>query len=192
MSVKTWNERNSMDASTAPNAASGASAPGNGDGPSATANGGAPTGTPDPLQRLAAELEATAEQRSTEREQPDGAELYEEAHRLLEEAWSIFTECQVMRDGLLTACLEIERTMGSIQLRISGLPAAIESNGNGHSANGKAALASSSNGAALSANGNSHSSNGDGHSSNGNGHSSNGAGPGSNGAGPGSNGAGPH
>jgi len=208
-----------MDAPTAPDATSGTSAPRNGDGPSAPVNGRGPADAPDPLQRLAAELEATGVQRSTEREQPDGAELYAEAQRLLEEAWGIFTECQVMRDGLLTACLEIERTMDSVQLRISGLPAVIESNGNGHSANGNAALVSSngagltsngaahgSNGAAHSSNGAAHSSNGAGHSSNdaglssngsglssnGNGHNSNGSGHSSNGAGPDSNGSGPH
>jgi hypothetical protein len=181
-----------MDAPTAPNAASGGPAPGNGDGPSANGNGDGPHVSPDPLQRLAAELEATGVQRPTEREQPDGAELYQEAQRLLEEAWSIFTECQVMRDGLLTACLEIERTMDSMQLRISGPPAVVETNGKGHSANGKAALTASSNGAALSTNGSGLSTNGSGHSSNGAGHSSNGASNSSNGAGPGSNGAGPH
>ena len=170
MSVKTRNERNSMDAAAAPNAASGASAPHNGDGP-------APA--PDPLQRLEAELEATAKTRSTDRERPDGSELYEEAQRLLEEAWSIFTECQVMRDGLLTACLEIERTMDSLQLRIGGLPGAIESNGNGHpgNGNGNVSAATGSNGAGHSSNGRDPSSNGAGFSSNGTGHSSNGAGP---------------
>jgi hypothetical protein len=165
-----------MDAGAAQNAASGTSANGNGNGPA---------GTPDPLKRLEAELEATVEQPSPEREQPDGgqlygapdgAQLYEEAQRLLEEAWSVFTECQVMRDGLLAACHEIERTMGSIQTRMVGLPTAIESNGHGHLANGKATLESNSNGA----------------SSNGAGRSSNGAGPSSNGASPGSNGSGPH
>jgi hypothetical protein len=157
-----------MDAAASANAGSGRSAPHNGDGPAPLA---------DPLQRLEAELEATGKQRSTDRGLPDGAELYEEAQRLLEEAWGIFTECQVMRDGLLTACLEIERTMDSIQLRIGGLPGAIESNGNGRSVNGKVSIASSSNGAGHSSNGAGHSSNGAGHSSNGGGHSSNGSGP---------------
>lgn len=165
-----------MDARAAPNAAS-ESVHRNGDGPSPTS---------DPLQRLEAELKATVEQpNSTEHCQPDGAQLYEEAQRLLEEAWSIFTECQVMRDGLLAACEEIERTMDSIQLRLGGLPAAIASNGNGHLSNGKPAVATSSNGAGPS-------SNGVGPSSNGVGPSSNGAGPSSNGAGHSSNGAGPH
>jgi hypothetical protein len=158
-----------MDAAAAANAGSGTYAHHNGDGPAPSA---------DPLQRLEAELEATGKQRSTDRGLPDGAELYEEAQRLLEEAWGIFTECQVMRDGLLTACLEIERTMDSLQLRIGGLPAAIQSTGNGHSANGEVSVASSSNGA--------------GHSSNGAGTSSNGAGYSSNGASPSSNGSGPH
>jgi hypothetical protein len=158
-----------MDAGAPPNAASGAYASHNGDGPAHP---------PDPLQRLEAELSATGKQRSADRERPDGAELYEEAHRLLEEAWGIFTECQVMRDGLLTACLEIERTMDSIQLRIGGLPGAIESNGNGQPTDGKVSVASSSNGA--------------GHNSNGTSPTSNGAGPHSNGTSPSSNGAGPH
>jgi hypothetical protein len=148
----------SMDA---PNAASGTPASHNGDGPAQP---------PDPLQRLEAELSATGKQRASDRERPDGAELYEEAQRLLEEAWGIFTECQVMRDGLLTACLEIERTMDSIQLRIGGAPGAIESNGNGQPANGTAPAVGNSNGT--------------GHSSNGNGHSSNGTSAGSNGGGP--------
>ncbi len=150
-----------MDAGAAPNAASGTSASNNGDGPAHP---------PDPLQRLEAELSATGKQRFQDRGRPDGAELYEEAQRLLEEAWGIFTECQVMRDGLLTACLEIERTMDSIQLRIGGLAGAVESNGNGHLANGTVSEASSSNGT--------------GHNSNGAGHNSNGTGPSSNGAGP--------
>jgi hypothetical protein len=158
-----------MDAAAAPDAASGTPVSRNGDGPAHP---------PDPLQRLEAELSATGKQRSTDRGRPDGAELYEEAQRLLEEAWGIFTECQVMRDGLLTACLEIERTMDSIQLRIGGLPGATESNGNGQPANGKVPVASNTNGT--------------GHSSSGAGHNSNGAGHNSNGTSPGSNGAGPH
>jgi hypothetical protein len=169
MSVKNGTSAISMDAGAAANAGSGASASHNGDGPAHPS---------DPLQRLEAELSATGKQRSTDRGRPDGAELYEEAQRLLEEAWGIFTECQVMRDGLLTACVEIERTMDSIQLRIGGLPGAIESNGNGQPANGKVAMVSNSNGA--------------GHSSNGAGHGSNGAGHNSNGTSSGSNGAGPH
>ena len=154
-----------MDASAATGAASQASLASNG-------NGDRRGLASDPLRRLEAELEATdGRPDSSNREQPDGPGLYEEAQRLLEEAWSIFTECQVMRDGLLAACDEIERTMDSIQLRVGGLPAAVESNGNGHVANGKVTVAPGSNGA---------------------GPSSNGAGPSSNGAGPSSNGAGPH
>ncbi len=158
-----------MDAGAAPNAASGTPASHNGDGPAHP---------PDPLQRLEAELSATGKQRSADRGRPDGAELYEEAQRLLEEAWGIFTECQVMRDGLLTACLEIEQTMDSIQLRIGGLPGTIGSNGNGQPANGKVSVANNSNGT--------------GHGSNGAGNNSNGAGQNSNGTSPSSNGAGPH
>jgi len=152
-----------MDAAAAPDAPYGTPTSDNGDGPAHP---------PDPLQRLEAELSATGKQRSSDRGRPDGAELYEEAQRLLEEAWGIFTECQVMRDGLLTACLEIERTMDSIQLRIGGLPGATESNGNGNGqpVNGKVSVTSNSNGM--------------GHTSNGAGHNSNGTSPASNGAGP--------
>jgi hypothetical protein len=113
----------------------------------------------DPLQRLEAELEATGEPPSaTDQEQPDGAQLYEEAQRLLEEAWSIFTECQVMRDGLLAACDEIDRAMDGIQEQLGGSALATEPNGNGH-ANGNGRVE----------NGNGHS-NGNGHPENGNGH----------------------
>ncbi len=158
-----------MDAAAPPNAAHETSASGNGDGASLT---------PDPLRRLAAELEATDGQHSTGGVRPDGAQLYEEAHRLLEEAWGIFTECQVMRDGLLAACHEIERTMGGIQARMVGLPGAIESNGHAHLVNGEATIATGSYGA--------------GPGSNGVGPSSNGDGPPSNGAAPSSNRAGAH
>jgi len=164
-----------MDASAATDAASQASVAGNGNGNSngnGNGNGNGHGLASDPLRRLEAELEATDGQPdSRNREQPDGARLYEEAQRLLEEAWSIFTECQVMRDSLLAACHEIERTMDSIQMRIGGLPAAGESNGNGHVGSGQVTLAPGSSGAGL---------------------SSNGGGPMSNGAGPSSNGAGPH
>jgi hypothetical protein len=165
-----------MDAGALPDAASGTRAPQNGDAPGHPA---------DPLQRLEAELSATGKQRSADRGRPDGAELYEEAQRLLEEAWGIFTECQVMRDGLLTACLEIERTMDSIQLRIGGPQDAIEPNGNGQPANGKVSVQSGANGAGHDANGAGRTSpNGTGQHSNGAGHNSNGAGHNSNGAGP--------
>jgi hypothetical protein len=136
-----------MDARAALNVASEAAAQSNGEGT---------TLTQDPLRRFEAEVKATgqetgstdpaqpvsahAEQPTTDGEQPDGAQLYEEAQGLLEEAWGIFTECQVMRDGLLAACEEIERTMESIQLRLDAVPIAMPSNGNGngngHLANG--------------------------------------------------------
>jgi hypothetical protein len=141
----------------------------------------------DPLQRLEAELEATGEPPSaTDQEQPDGAQLYEEAQRLLEEAWSIFTECQVMRDGLLAACDEIDRAMDGIQEQLGGSALATEPNGNGH-ANGNG------NGNGRVENGNGHS-NGNGHPENGNGHANGngrltGGKPAATGS---SNGSGPH
>ena len=74
----------------------------------------------DPLQRLEAELgEVDGGQSGDER-------LYEEAQSLVEEAWSILTECLGIRDGLLEACQEIERAMSSMQRRISALPIATE------------------------------------------------------------------
>jgi hypothetical protein len=102
---------------------------------------------------------------------------------------SIFTECQVMRDGLLVACQEIERTMDTIQHRLGGAPTTTESNGNGHLANGKVTAPSST---GPNSNDTGHSSNGNGHGSNGNGHSANVAHPGSNGNGHSSNGSSPH
>src|SRR6267378_7843206 len=77
----------------------------------------------------------------------------EETRRLLEEAWSLFTECVVLRDGLLEASSEIERTMAGLQRQLGALPVAAEPNGrqqvNGrrHAANGNGASTSSSNGA---------------------------------------------
>jgi hypothetical protein len=152
--------------SPAPETSAAAVANGNGNG-----NGAGASLAPDPLQRLGTELEATGGQ-------PGGAQLYEEAQRLLEEAWGIFTECQVMRDGLLAACGEIERAMEGIQHRLGGLPLAVESNGNGHLTNGRATVPISANGAHLSSNGNGSSSNGNGASANDAGHSSNGTGHG--------------
>jgi hypothetical protein len=185
-----------MDAGAAPNAVSGSSAPGGGDGSTAS----------DPLQRLEAELEATGAEHSTDRGQldggqPDGTQLYDEAHRLLEEAWSIFTECQVMRDGLLAACQEIERTMDSVQQRL-GAPVTTESNGHGHLSNGNGngngkgngamTVSAGLNGAAHGSHGSDADSNGADASSNGAHASSNGAHASSNGAHASSNGAGPH
>jgi hypothetical protein len=54
-----------------------------------------------------------------ERELADGAHVHEETRRLLEEAWHILTECLVIRDGLLQACQEIERTMSGVQSRLA-------------------------------------------------------------------------
>jgi len=69
----------------------------------------------DPLRRLETELS------ESHREHGDGAQLYQEAVHLLEEAWSVLTECRVMRDGLLEACQEIERAMDDIQRQLGGL-----------------------------------------------------------------------
>ncbi len=160
-----------MDARAALNVASEAVAQSNGDGA---------TITQDPLQRFEAEVTATGQepgsadpaqpvsahaeqQTATDGEQPDGAQLYEEAQGLLEEAWGIFTECQVMRDGLLAACQEIERAMESIQLRLDAVPVAMPSNGNGHPANGSVPVTAAWNGNGASSNGNGASSNGNGH-----------------------------
>lgn len=44
------------------------------------------------------------------------------ARRLLEEAWSLHTECLLMRDGLLEACQEIERAMAGLEQRLEALP----------------------------------------------------------------------
>jgi hypothetical protein len=65
----------------------------------------------EPRGQLESELEATIHERQ------GGKQLYEDAQILLDEAWAIFTECRVMREGLVDACEEIERTMESIQAR---------------------------------------------------------------------------
>jgi hypothetical protein len=124
-------ERNSMDARAALHTASEFSATGAGDCAGLV---------PDPLHRLEAELAGTDGGR------PDGAWLYEEAIRLLEEAWRVFTECQVMRDGLLEACQEIEGAMEGIQRRLGGRSIATDQDPQQHPANGKPAATSSSNG----------------------------------------------
>jgi hypothetical protein len=85
------------------------------------ANGEHPSLAADPLGRLEAELGAA------EGEQPEGKRLHEETWKALEEAWSLVTECLVIRDGLLEACQEVERTMSGIQDRLGALPAMIES-----------------------------------------------------------------
>jgi hypothetical protein len=87
------------------------------------ANGEDPSLAGDPLVRLEAELGVA------EGEQPEGKRLHEETWKALEEAWSLVTECLVIRDGLLEACQEVERTMGGIQDRLGALPAMIEPDG---------------------------------------------------------------
>ena len=72
----------------------------------------------DPISRLEAEIEQT--------ERLPGATTAEESERLLEETWSLFTECLVIRDGLLEACDEIERTMGGLQRKLGALPVALQ------------------------------------------------------------------
>jgi hypothetical protein len=100
------------------------------------ATSGSPTGSngsgllPEPLGQLESEMEITIHER------PDGKLLYEEAQILLDEAWTIFTECRVMREGLLDACEEIERTMESIQLRFASPPSALNPSGREHPADG--------------------------------------------------------
>jgi hypothetical protein len=74
----------------------------------------------DPLRRLEAELGEADGARS------DDEQLYAEAQGLVEEAWSLVTECLVLRDGLLDACHEIEQTMEGIQQRLAVLPFALE------------------------------------------------------------------
>jgi hypothetical protein len=90
----------------------------------------------DPLRRLEAELgEADGVRADDER-------LYTEAQSLVEEAWSLVTECLVLRDGLLDACQEIEQTMEGIQRRLAALPfangQAQDVSPNGASVNGAA------------------------------------------------------
>ncbi|HEY3959155.1 MAG TPA: hypothetical protein VGL68_01455 [Solirubrobacteraceae bacterium] len=87
------------------------------------ANGNDPRLPADPLRRLEAELgEADGGRADDER-------LYAEAQGLVEEAWSLVTECLVLRDGLLDACREIEQTMEGIQQRLAGLPFTHETSG---------------------------------------------------------------
>jgi hypothetical protein len=70
----------------------------------------------DPLRRLEAELQ------SSDGGRPEVERLYEKTWGLLEEAWGLMTECLVMRDGLLDACAEIERTMDAVNRRLETLP----------------------------------------------------------------------
>jgi hypothetical protein len=88
-------------------------------------NGQSPGVSSDPLRQLEAELGEVPG------EHTDDEQLYAEAQSLVEEAWSLVTECLVLRDGLLDACHEIEQTMDGIQRRLTALPVAIEANGEG-------------------------------------------------------------
>ncbi len=89
----------------------------------------------DPLRRLEAELGDADGGRS------DDERLYVEAQGLVEEAWSLVTECLVLRDGLLDACREIEQTMEGIQQRLSAMPFALETNGQVGDVNGMRSVA---------------------------------------------------
>jgi uncharacterized membrane protein YgcG len=116
------NERKSMDAGSPGDPVSEAS--------SAGEHGGTPI-VVDPMRQLESELHRAGEVPAGER--------VEHAQRLLEETWSLFTECLVIRDGLLEACQEIERTMNSLQHRLGATMPTDQTNGNGHSpANGAA------------------------------------------------------
>ena len=86
-------------------------------------NGTSPSLASDPLRRLEAELGETPGEHS------DDEQLYAEAQSLVEEAWSLVTECLVLRDGLLDACHEIEQTMNGIHRRLAALPVANEVDG---------------------------------------------------------------
>jgi hypothetical protein len=79
-----------------------------------------PSLPPDPLSRLEAELGAAGG------DLPEGKRLHAETWGLLEEAWSLVTECLVIRDSLLEACQEVERTMSGIQDRLGAMAAASE------------------------------------------------------------------
>lgn len=85
-------------------------------------NGKRPILVPDPLQRLEAELGEADRSQSSER-------VYEEAQSLVEETWSVLTECRSIRDGLLQACREVEGAMGSMQRRLGALSVAIDTKG---------------------------------------------------------------
>lgn len=103
-------------------------------------NGKSSSRSPDPLRRLEAELGETPVVHSED----EG--LYVEAQGLVEEAWSLVTECLVLRDGLLDACQEIEQTMEGIQRRLAALPIAIEADVQGRVVNGARAAANGTDG----------------------------------------------
>jgi hypothetical protein len=107
-------------------------------------NGKSPSSiSSDPLRRLEAELGETPGERS------DDEQLYAEAQGLVEEAWSLVTECLVLRDGLLDACREIEQTMDGIQRRLVALPVAIEEDGQRPFANGARSPTNGAGGASI-------------------------------------------
>jgi hypothetical protein len=76
----------------------------------------------DPLRRLEAELQ------SADGGHAEVERLYEKTWGLLEEAWSLMTECLVMRDGLLDACREIEQTMDAVHGQLGTLSVSVEPN----------------------------------------------------------------
>jgi hypothetical protein len=82
-----------------------------------------PIAIPDPLERLEAELGGQDGGRSSD----EG--MYEEAQRLVEEAWGVLTECLGIRDGLLEACREVEEAMSGMQRRLGALSFAIDGEG---------------------------------------------------------------
>jgi hypothetical protein len=82
-----------------------------------------PIPIPDPLERLEAELGGQDGGRSSDER------MYEEAQRLVEEAWGVLTECLGIRDGLLEACREVEEAMSGMQRRLGALSFAIEEEG---------------------------------------------------------------
>jgi|ERR1039458_15858 phage tail tape-measure protein len=96
----------------------------------AVGDGSGPGLAHDPLRQLETELQATAGTR------PDGLQAYEEAQALLDQAWSIFMECRVMREGLQEACREIEEAMDSIQKRFGSPQTPVEPNSREHPING--------------------------------------------------------
>jgi hypothetical protein len=110
---------------------------------SGLAEGKSPPLPSDPLRRLEAELgEADGERANDER-------LYVEAQGLVEEAWSLVTECLVLRDGLLDACREIEQTMDGIQQQLAALPFALETDGQGRAVSGERSAVSRPGGASI-------------------------------------------
>jgi hypothetical protein len=100
--------------------------------------GGRSIPSPDPLERLEAELGDQDGGRSSDER------MYEEAQRLVEEAWGVLTECLGIRDGLLEACREVEEAMSGMQRRLGALSFAIDGEGPETAVGPEPALASSS------------------------------------------------